>query len=234
MGHMMNMSSTTMSMMMDMNSTGMTGMTHDHHMHHNSTGMDMGTGHDHGSGGMGHDMGHGMHMSMNGSDECGNGMAMFFHTGNCEYILFEGLQTKSVAGMVGACIVIFCLAVLYEGLKVLREYLLKRALVSGSKYQEVTIGTKGLSDPQVKSSNGISIDYKPKENQSIGLSMISGSHLTQTLLHVIQVFVSYCLMLVFMTYNVWLCIAVLLGAGAGYFFFGWKRAVVVDINEHCH
>lgn len=216
--------------MMDMNSTGMTGMTHDHHMHHNSTGMDMGSGHDHGSGGMGHDM----HMSMNGSDECGNGMAMFFHTGNCEYILFEGVQTKSVAGMVGACIVIFCLAVLYEGLKVLREYLLKRALVSGSKYQEVTIGTKGLSDPQVKSSNGISIDYKPKENQSIGLSMISGSHLTQTLLHVIQVFVSYCLMLVFMTYNVWLCIAVLLGAGAGYFFFGWKRAVVVDINEHCH
>lgn len=211
-----------MSMMMDMNSTGMTGMTHDHHMHHNSTGMDMGSGHDHGSGGMGHDMGHdmghGMHMSMNGSDECGNGMAMFFHTGNCEYILFEGVQTKSVAGMVGACIVIFCLAVLYEGLKVLREYLLKRALVSGSKYQEVTIGTKGLSDPQVKSR----------------LSMISGSHLTQTLLHVIQVFVSYCLMLVFMTYNVWLCIAVLLGAGAGYFFFGWKRAVVVDINEHCH
>lgn len=203
---------------MDMNSTGMTGMTHDHHMHHNSTGMDMGSGHDHGSGGMGHDMGHDMHMSMNGSDECGNGMAMFFHTGNCEYILFEGLQTKSVAGMVGACIVIFCLAVLYEGLKVLREYLLKRALVSGSKYQEVTIGTKGLSDPQVKSR----------------LSMISGSHLTQTLLHVIQVFVSYCLMLVFMTYNVWLCIAVLLGAGAGYFFFGWKRAVVVDINEHCH
>uniref|UniRef100_K1QSH6 Copper transport protein n=1 Tax=Magallana gigas TaxID=29159 RepID=K1QSH6_MAGGI len=207
---------------MDMNSTGMTGMTHDHHMHHNSTGMDMGTGHDHGSGGMGHDMGHdmghGMHMSMNGSDECGNGMAMFFHTGNCEYILFEGVQTKSVAGMVGACIVIFCLAVLYEGLKVLREYLLKRALVSGSKYQEVTIGTKGLSDPQVKSR----------------LSMISGSHLTQTLLHVIQVFVSYCLMLVFMTYNVWLCIAVLLGAGAGYFFFGWKRAVVVDVNEHCH
>lgn len=218
MGHMMNMSSTTMSMMMDMNSTGMTGMTHDHHMHHNSTGMDMGSGHDHGSGGMGHDMGHDMHMSMNGSDECGNGMAMFFHTGNCEYILFEGVQTKSVAGMVGACIVIFCLAVLYEGLKVLREYLLKRALVSGSKYQEVTIGTKGLSDPQVKSR----------------LSMISGSHLTQTLLHVIQVFVSYCLMLVFMTYNVWLCIAVLLGAGAGYFFFGWKRAVVVDINEHCH
>lgn len=66
------------------------------------------------------------------------------------------------------------------------------------------------------------------------ISMISSSHLLQTLLHVLQVFISYCLMLVFMTYNVWLCIAVILGAGTGYFFFGWKRAVVVDVNEHCH
>lgn len=66
----------TMSMMMNMNSTGMTGMNHDHHMHHSSTGMDMGAGHDHGSGGMdmGSGMDHGMHM--NGSDECGNGMAV--------------------------------------------------------------------------------------------------------------------------------------------------------------
>lgn len=63
--------------MMDGNSTGMTGMTHDHHMHHSSTGMDMGMGHDHGSGSsgdMGHSMDHGM--NMNGTDECGNGMAV--------------------------------------------------------------------------------------------------------------------------------------------------------------
>lgn len=57
-------------------------------------------------------------------------------------------------GMVGACIIIFLLAVLYEGLKVFREYLLKKALVTGSKYQEVTIGANGQSvvpDAQVKS-----------------------------------------------------------------------------------
>jgi hypothetical protein len=56
--------------------------------------------------------------------------------------------------MVGACIVVFLLAILYEGLKVFREYLLKRALMTGSKYQEVTIGANGQSivaDAQVKS-----------------------------------------------------------------------------------
>ena len=64
--------------------------------------------------------------------------------------------------------------------------------------------------------------------------MLSGSHVIQTFLHMVQVFVSYCLMLVFMTYNVWLCLAIILGAGLGYFFFGWRRAMVVDMNEHCH
>ncbi|XP_078324935.1 high affinity copper uptake protein 1-like isoform X3 [Crassostrea virginica] len=247
-----------MSMMMDMN---MTGMTHDHSMHnHSMHGSSMGVTMDHSNhmGGGGDMGGHGMHgmdgMDMmhmgNNSDGCGNGMAMFFHTGNCEYILFEGVQTKTVAGMVGACIIVFFLAVLYEGLKVFREYLLKKALVSGSKYQEVTIGANGqstVSDARIKSSKGLSVEYKPETKQSVGsevvfqrsfldtrVTMISGSHLTQTVLHVVQVFVSYCLMLVFMTYNVWLCLAVILGAGAGYFFFGWKRAVVVDVNEHCH
>ena len=64
--------------------------------------------------------------------------------------------------------------------------------------------------------------------------MMSLPHLIQTLLHVLQVVISYFLMLIFMTYNVWLCIAVAIGAGTGYFIFSWRRAIVVDINEHCH
>ena len=64
--------------------------------------------------------------------------------------------------------------------------------------------------------------------------MLTLGHFIQTLLHVLQVVISYFLMLIFMTYNVYLCIAVALGAGAGYFLFAWKRAMVVDLNEHCH
>lgn len=64
--------------------------------------------------------------------------------------------------------------------------------------------------------------------------MLSLAHAIQTLLHMIQIAVSYFLMLIFMTYNMWLCMAVLLGATAGYFFFSWKRPIVIDFNEHCH
>lgn len=64
--------------------------------------------------------------------------------------------------------------------------------------------------------------------------MLSPAHFLQTLLHIVQVVVSYILMLVFMTYNAYLCIAVAAGAGMGYFLFSWRKAVVVDITEHCH
>merc|ERR1711879_84317 len=66
-------------------------------------------------------------------------------------------------------------------------------------------------------------------------SLLSRGHLLQTLLQFIQVWLSYCLMLVFMTYNTWLCLSVSLGAAVGYFLFGWKKTVVMDVGgEHCH
>ncbi len=56
----------------------------------------------------------------------------------------------------------------------------------------------------------------------------------QTLLHIIQMALSYALMLIAMTYNTYLLIAVILGAGLGHFLFGWRRSSVLDHNEHCH
>lgn len=200
-----------------------------HHHHHNvvpnistttMNHMDMG----HGDMGSGNPSGHlhsGLEMDMNETDRtCAGHMLMFFHTGKCEFILFETLRTKDVGGLVGACVAIFALAIVYEGLKVFREMLLQKAMISGNKYS-ISNGTA-------------STDTMVISNKNVGLHMMTCSHFIQTVLHMIQVFISYCLMLVFMTYNVWLCLSVILGAGIGYFLFGWRKAIVVDINEHCH
>lgn len=64
--------------------------------------------------------------------------------------------------------------------------------------------------------------------------MTSPMHFYQTFLHVVQVTLSFLLMLIFMTYNYCLCSAVVVGAAIGYFLFGWKKSVIVDITEHCH
>ncbi|KAK9498808.1 hypothetical protein O3M35_003365 [Rhynocoris fuscipes] len=48
---------------------------------------------------------------------------MYFHFGYNETILFSFWKTTSIEGFVGSVIAIFILALLYEGLKYLREFL---------------------------------------------------------------------------------------------------------------
>ncbi|KAK7094869.1 high affinity copper uptake protein 1-like [Littorina saxatilis] len=164
-------------------------------------------------------MGHGGHGATPMDHGTQHTMKMYFHDGEKEFILFESLHVSSVGGMVGACLAMFALAVAYEGLKYFREYLLRR----------ITNPSKAYSPSAMNGADAIA--YKQPE---VGSRMLSGSHGLQTILHMVQVFVSYCLMLVFMTYNAWLCLSIVLGAGVGYFLFGWRRAMVVDLNEHCH
>ncbi|XP_037341027.2 high affinity copper uptake protein 1 isoform X3 [Pungitius pungitius] len=177
------------------------------HSQHTMAPPTSGGGHDHGGGS---DGGHG-----------GMGMVMTFYFGysNVE-LLFTGLLINSPGEMVGACVGVFLLAVLYEGLKMGRETLLRRSQVN-VRYNSMPLpGGDGT--------------VLMETHKTVGQRMLSPAHFLQTLLHIVQVVVSYILMLVFMTYNAYLCIAVAAGAGMGYFLFSWRKAVVVDITEHCH
>lgn len=64
--------------------------------------------------------------------------------------------------------------------------------------------------------------------------LISCSHMNQTLLHIIQMTITYLLMLVAMSFNTYLFLAVVLGGGVGHFLFGWRRSSAINHNEHCH
>lgn len=157
--------------------------------------------------------GMGMGMAMNGSMDM---MMMYFHKGIREYILFEGLHTYNDLGFAWACIVIFFAAMLYEALKYARENI---AVRHNLRVAEVMMRGSHEEKTRIK---------------SVGGRMFSRIHLLQTSLHAVQILLSYCLMLIFMTYNVWLCISLVLGATIGYFVTGWQRMTVHDQNEHCH
>eukprot|EP00064_Thunnus_orientalis_P024692 superscaffoldBa00011005_g24996 len=218
-----------------MNHTAME-MDHTHHHQHTMAPPTDG-GHDHGGGG-----------GLDG--KCGGhgGMAMTFYFGyNNVELLFTGLLINSPGEMVGACIGVFLLAILYEGLKIGREALLRRSQVN-VRYNSMPLpGADGTVLMETHKTVGLMTDSQGLEGAeppvgvksrlsglSIRQRMLSPAHFMQTLLHIFQVVVSYFLMLVFMTYNGYLCIAVAAGAGMGYFLFSWRKAVVVDITEHCH
>jgi Ctr copper transporter family len=68
--------------------------------------------------------------------------------------------------------------------------------------------------------------------------ILSKMHLAQTGLHAIQLSISYLLMLVFMTYNFYLCLSVIIGAGIGYFAYAWCRPASASpsamVDSCCH
>ena len=64
------------------------------------------------------------------------------------------------------------------------------------------------------------------------LSHLSARHILQTFLHMVQVTLGYILMLAFMTFNVWICISIVLGAGLGYFIFGVQPVIISA--DHCN
>ncbi|KAG7171496.1 High affinity copper uptake protein 1-like 2, partial [Homarus americanus] len=196
------------------------------------TGVKMATGSDAGvdhSGHMGQEdhMGHGDHMEPTEITWATKNMqwvlnpgimvkGMSFHFGYKETILFDWWSIDTIGGLIGSMVGIFILAMLYEGLKYWREHLFRKAIAGMQYCANVQKATGG------------------EENKTVHMNMISPEHGVQTFLHMLQMIVSYFLMLIFMTYNVWLCLATVLGAGVGYFLFGWRKSVVVDITEHCH
>ncbi|XP_065885097.1 high affinity copper uptake protein 1-like [Dysidea avara] len=158
-------------------------------------------------------------------------MQMYFYFGvHNVTVLFEGWDVDSVGAMVGTFFAIFVMALLYEGLKVFREVLHRNKSKMFGK-----IGPKAVQYTKLSSSTQL----VPKPNSyNIPVGATLGVHIIQTLLHMLQVTISYFLMLIAMTYNVWLFIAIVLGAGAGYFLFARFRGPGTqsgqDSNEHCH
>ncbi|XP_078044884.1 copper transporter 1A isoform X2 [Augochlora pura] len=194
-------------------------MSHDHvHMMNAST---LHAAHDaHAHGGM-HDHSSMAHDSINSAETCVSpGMHMMtFHGGYCENVLFQSWKISSVGGLVGSMIGIMIMAALYEGLKYYREYLFWKTY-NALQYRRVTM-------PVEK-------NVVAEDDRVVQPTMLSWMHTFQTLLHIVQIVLSYFLMLIFMTYNVWLGFAVVFGAAIGYFLFGWKKSVIVDVTEHCH
>lgn len=132
----------------------------------------------------------------------------------------------------------------YEGLKFFREVVVRSYNTRSStnsyddpEQKDVVVNGSGNGDnPALVSKNNGDASSSSESNlvKIVKTSMWSKVHLLQTILHFLQIILSYFLMLIFMTYNVWLCLAVALGDTVGFFIFGWRRSVVMDVSDHCH
>ncbi|XP_034664976.1 high affinity copper uptake protein 1 [Drosophila subobscura] len=153
-------------------------------------------------------------------------MIMVFHAGHCERILWRGWVAATVTEFVLSAIAIFVVSFLYEALKFLRQHLARR--VARKEAERLADEQRRKSDNPSGSDTPLA---EPRE-LSYGQRLLDSSHIIQSLLNLLQIVISYLLMLIFMTFNYWLCLAVVLGLGIGYFFFGWNKKTP-DESECC-
>ncbi|CAF0796221.1 unnamed protein product [Rotaria sordida] len=195
-------------------------MNHDHHMmmnHSTDTGAMQ--------------AGHGLHMKDMMM------MAMTFHGGYKEQILFNQWNTQTTGAFAASWFAIFFVAVLYEALKTFRDALARRDVCetctqTGNR-QQTLIRPDDQQDERFNANDVVS-PIRIENRQINRARLLSVSHAIQTVLHIIQMALSYLLMLIAMTFNIYLFLAIILGAGLGHFLFGWRRSSVIDYNDHCH
>ena len=194
---------------------------------------------------------------------------MFFHFDSCQRLLFYSWTITNPGGisviysdyftnmyiiieLIGSIIASFILAVVYEALKSLREWLLYVDVNRSKKKEKERIPLKvNNASDKVSLVNGQQTQSESKYEiyclyynvyclicrlKTISISL--GMHILQSVLHIIQVGYGYILMLIVMTYNVWLFFAVCFGAGVGYCIFAKTRHIYSvsnrESNEHCH
>ncbi|CEF62517.1 High affinity copper uptake protein 1 [Strongyloides ratti] len=221
---------------------------HIDHSMHNNIDHSMHNNMDHS---MHHNMDHSMHHGMDHS------MKMWFHGGTNEVILFDCWRVNSSSGLIFSCIIIFFLASCYEGLKWFRVYLQTEAnrgnlfkafnkknpkncksnalAMDGEKAIPLNTPCCGNKDcPENRSISGEGCQSRNCKDNTPCLRIILA------LLYVIQLTLAYCLMLITMTYNIYLGAAVVFGAGLGnYLFSGIKCSKDKDqiqsyAEDACH
>ncbi|KAF7635182.1 hypothetical protein Mgra_00005468 [Meloidogyne graminicola] len=117
-------------------------------------------------------------------------MAMYFHFGSKESILFSFWNTESTLGIFCSCLIIFFACFCLELTRLFRVYQ-KKKLLNGQRDENL-------------STNDLNIGFSSMRRPDLG-------NLFDMCLHAIQLTLSYMLMMIFMTFNVWLCFSVVFG-----------------------
>ncbi|NWJ10659.1 COPT2 protein, partial [Crypturellus undulatus] len=110
----------------------------------------------------------------------------------------------SLAGMVLSVVVILLLSVLYETVKIGKAKVLRRAMLALPR----SLSQEALTEQDEDGSGG-------RHDAVQGRWFLF--HVSQTLLHVLQVVVGYMVMLAVMSYNAWIFLGVIIGSVLGYF-----------------
>ncbi|CAL1706434.1 unnamed protein product [Somion occarium] len=136
-------------------------------------------------------------------------------------IVFRSWHISSTTAFVFSCLIVVALGVLYEWLRRAQSNLDVKiaASLSAQGKGKGRSGVSGRSSPEVDSEEAGLLTGLRVVKEHTGTTVPLTARLTRAFLYGLTVFLSFFLMLVFMTYNAYLILAVVVGAAIGHFVF---------------
>ncbi|KAI8994001.1 Ctr copper transporter [Trametes punicea] len=143
-------------------------------------------------------------------------------------IVFRSWHISSTTAFVFSCLVVVGLGVLYEWLRAAQRTLDRRiaaALRAQGKGKAAARGgaggaVSGRSTPEFESEEAALLTGSLVPKARIGTPLPFSARLSRAVLYGASVFLSFFLMLIFMTYNAYLILATVVGAALGHYIFG--------------
>ncbi|TKR63179.1 hypothetical protein L596_027041 [Steinernema carpocapsae] len=160
-------------------------------------------------------------------------MEMYWHFRIKDYILFHQWYPETLTSYVFSCFAVMTLTISYEFIRLIRWYNLKlhaqhepccAADVYDRNHRESGASELPINDPPPCDCRASITSFDPLNLGGVlpkpFMSLKSPLHMSQSALYFVQMFGSYCLMMISMTYNVPLFASMVLGHIVAYFFFG--------------
>uniref|UniRef100_A0A915PSV4 Copper transport protein n=1 Tax=Setaria digitata TaxID=48799 RepID=A0A915PSV4_9BILA len=160
---------------------------------------------------------------------------MVLHFGNREFILFGFWKTGTFLGLTASILIVVLLSILYEAVKALRLYFARNRAVERLNQRIQSNIVVRESSEHVDSVSTESMPYSP----ILGFSgfravkqLFTFYRIVQSSLYFAQMLLAYTLMLIAMTFNVWIILSIVFGKAIGYFLFS-EESVSGENNDTC-
>ncbi|KAF9467468.1 Ctr copper transporter [Collybia nuda] len=138
-------------------------------------------------------------------------------------IVFPGWHISSTTAFIFSCLAVIGLSVFYEYLRVFQKKYdvhLAKTLVSQGRGKVRAAGS-GRSTPDIEpEESGLLSGRRSLSAAATGTPVPPIARITRAIFYGATIFLSFFLMLVFMTYNAYLIASVVVGAGLGHYIFG--------------
>ncbi|XP_008560501.1 probable low affinity copper uptake protein 2 [Microplitis demolitor] len=124
--------------------------------------------------------------------------------------LFDGLNVKTISAFFGTCLGLIAIAIIYEAMKTLQI-----------KLHQLTKASLSTSESQTNEKSSLLSQFVPKFPRFSSSSQWWGIILwiLEVLHYSAQTTLGYIIMLVVMSYNTYICIALIIGSAIGYWTF---------------